>query len=136
MKTPPAVVVRGLADARAALAPGLPVTLLSVPGAALFAGCGWWQALAAATRAEHPGIAVCDILDCADAPGQALAALRIGQRGLVLEPCSGRTDVEQAALGCGAILLPRRPPALDLARRAAPAILVAWLAGDSPAPLL
>src|SRR5689334_18677107 len=41
----PAVVIHGLADARTVLAAGSPVTFLSAPGAALFAGCGWWRAL-------------------------------------------------------------------------------------------
>jgi hypothetical protein len=46
----PAVIVHGLSDARAALRPGWPVTLLSAPGAALFAGCLWWRELVAAAR--------------------------------------------------------------------------------------
>ena len=41
----PAVIVHGLGDARLALSVGLTVTLLSAPGAALYAGCGWWRAL-------------------------------------------------------------------------------------------
>lgn len=128
------MVVRGLAEARAALAPGRPVTLLSAPGAALFAGCGWWRALVAAARAEHPSAVMADILDCADAPGRALAALRAGQRLIVLEPCPARADAEDAALQCGALLLAARPPALDLARN--PAALAAWLADDSQALIL
>ena len=53
---PPAVIVHGLDDARAALAPGRPVTLLSAPGAALYAGCGWWRALVRLAQAEQgPG---------------------------------------------------------------------------------
>ena len=79
----PVVVVHGLADARAVLAAGRPVTLLSASGAALFAGCGWWRALVGRARAEFPAVAVDDILDCADAPGLALGAFRIGQRCIV-----------------------------------------------------
>ena len=80
----PAVIVHGLADARLALSAGLPVTLLSAPGAGLYAGCGWWRALIARVRAEAPDLPVADILDCADATGYALAALRIGVTRLIL----------------------------------------------------
>ena len=78
MELYPATIVHGLGDALAALAPGRPVTLLSAPGAALHAGCGWWRSVVAAARARHPDVPCIDILDCADATGQALAALRIG----------------------------------------------------------
>ena len=67
------------AQARLALAPGLPVTLLSAEGAALYMGVGWWQALVGAARASYPATPCADILDCADSPGRAMAALRMGQ---------------------------------------------------------
>src|ERR1700744_4460306 len=82
----PAVIVHGLADARAAVAPGRPVTLLSAPGAALFAGCLWWRQLVVAARADSPATAVLDILDCADASGLAISALRSDVHHLVLWP--------------------------------------------------
>src|SRR6185295_16407063 len=82
----PAVTIHGLDHARAALAPGRGVVLLSAPGAALYAGCGWWRALVAAARAEFPATPMADLLDCADAPGRAMEALRIGLRGIVLDP--------------------------------------------------
>ncbi|MGH7040587.1 MAG: hypothetical protein ACREFY_00455, partial [Acetobacteraceae bacterium] len=95
----PAVIVHGLDDARAALAPRRPVTLLSAPGAALYAGCGWWRALVRLAGAERPagdtpgggtpgGDHIVDILDCADAAGAAFAALRLGQCWLVLAPAA------------------------------------------------
>jgi hypothetical protein len=124
---PPAVVVHGLDDAHSALRPGLPVTLLSARGAALFAGCGWWRALMAAAEAPI------DILDCADAPGHAMAALRIGQQNLVLDPaCPAFAAVTAAAGSLGARVLPGRPPALDLADPGAERRLLAWLQGDKP----
>jgi hypothetical protein len=126
---PPAVVVHGLRHARAALAPGLPVTLLSARGAALYAGCGWWRALMQAAGAEI------DIIDCADAPGQAMAALRIGQRRIVLDPGPAFPAVSAAAAACGAVVLPERPHALDLAIPGAERRLVAWLKGDKPGSL-
>src|SRR5438309_2348159 len=83
----PAVIVHGLADSKAALALGLPVTLLSAPGAALYAGCLWWREVIAAARAGSPQHqAVTDILDCADAAGAAMGALRSGVSRLVLWP--------------------------------------------------
>jgi len=126
MNFPPAVVVHGLRDARAALAPGLPVTLLSARGAAAYAGCGWWRALMQAA-----GAAI-DILDCAGAPGYAMAALRIGQRCVILDPGPAFAAVSAAASLLGAVVLDARPAALDLADRGAERRLRAWLEGDNP----
>ncbi len=132
----PAVVVHGLVDARAALEPGRPVTLLSGLGAALYAGCGWWRALIARARGEFPAVPLDDVLDCADAAGYALAAFRIGQRMIVLSPDTpGWPAVVAIGAGRGAVVLPARPPALDLAARNAMRQLPAWLAGDNAAPL-
>ncbi len=126
MKRPPAVVVHGLPHLRAATAPGRPVTLLSGPGAAIYAGCGWWRALMALGAGINP-----DILDCADAPGRVMEALRVGCRLLVLHravPAWGLVASRAAVVG--AEVLAERPPALDLARRGAERRLEAWLEGD------
>ena len=102
----------------AALAPSLPVTLLSAPGAGLAGGCGWWQALIRAARAAHPGTPCVDILDCADAPGMAMAALRLQQAVLVLHPASPAfAAVCEVARLQAAIVLPTAPESLDLARK-------------------
>jgi hypothetical protein len=112
----PAVVVHSLADARLLLAHGAPVTLLSGEAAALYAGCGWWRALTAAARAEFPAVPIADLLDCGDASGQALAAVRIGLRHLILTPdAPGRAKVAAIVAGLDGVLLAERPPALDLA---------------------
>jgi len=120
---PPAVVIHGLADARLALSRQRPVTLLSAPGAALYAGCLWWQALVAAAGTDNPAF-----LDCADAPGRAVEALRLGLRGIILncEPglFAAVTGIAQAQ---GATVLMAPPPALDLASRGAERKLDAWL---------
>ena len=127
MTPPPAVVVHGLPHLLAATAPGRPVTLLSGPGAAIYAGCGWWRALMALGPAGNP-----DILDCADAPGRAMEALRAGCRLLVLDPAVPAWPlVASRAAAAGAHLLAERPAALDLARRGAERRLLAWLEGDS-----
>jgi hypothetical protein len=126
----PAVMIHGLADARIALAPGLPVTLVSAPGAALYAGAGWWTALLAAVRAEHSGRAFEDILDCGDAPGRAAEALRAGQRHLVLHaaPPGSYERVRLMAVELGAVLRPTMPEALDLSQPGARRRLAGWLA--------
>ncbi len=136
MEWPPAVVVHGWGDACAALAPGRPVTLLSGRGAAVYGGVGWWRAMLAASRAGHPATPCRDILDCADAPGAAMAALRRGQPALVLDAaCPAFAAVTGAASECGAVILAARPVALDLAeldlnRPGASHRLRAWLAAD------
>ena len=130
MLLPPAVIVHGLPDASAALRPGRPVTLLSARGAALYAGVLWWRELIAAARAGHPATPVFDVLDCADAPGQAMAALRGGQRLLVLDAASPAfTAVSGAAAALGARVLGEAPPALDLMERHAIRRLSNWLVG-------
>jgi hypothetical protein len=126
MKRPPAVVVHGLAQARLALAPGLEVTLLSGRGAAIYAGCGWWRALVVASGTGGP-----DILDCADAPGRAMEALRAGCRLIVLDPAVPAFALVTArAAAIGALVLPARPPALNLGEPGALRRLDAWLAGS------
>ena len=130
----PAVIVHGLADARAALAHGLPVTLLSAPGAATFAGCLWWRELISVARESFPETQVTDILDCADASGMALGAIRSGVCRLVLWPeAPGHDAVATIAERHGGFVLTQAPPALDLGQRNAVRRLRAWLLGPDPA---
>jgi len=123
MFLPPAVIIHGLEDARLALSHRRPVTLLSAPAAALYAGCLWWFALLAAAQTPYPAL-----LDCADAPGRAVEALKMGLHGIVLD-CSPALFAQIAELAGmqGAVLLPAAPPALDLAKRGADRELAAWL---------
>ncbi len=124
---PPAVVVHGLAQARAALAPGMPVLLLSGPGAAGYAGAGWWRAMVdLALQGRHEP----DALDCSDQAGRALEALAVGCRIVVLLPCPAFAAVVERA--AGALVLPARPPALDLGEPAAARRLMGWLSGTAP----
>jgi hypothetical protein len=126
----PAVIVHGVADAKAALAPGLPVTLLSAPGAAAFAGCLWWRHIVAAARTDYPDTRTTDILDCADASGMAMGALRSDVCRLVLWPSApGWDGVAAIAVRQGGFVIPRAPAALDLAQRNASRRLDAWLRG-------
>jgi hypothetical protein len=137
---PPAVTVHGLPGAAAALAAAGPggVLLLSAPGAGGFAGAAWFLAMVRAAAARHPGVPHQAALDCADAAGTALSALRDGARIIVLDgACPAFEAVAAAAEDAGACLLPSRPPALDLAgidlaRRDDLAKLRAWLAMEAP----
>jgi hypothetical protein len=124
----PAVTVHGMDDALAALCLGAPVTLLSAPGAASVGGCLWWRALVEGATAAWPDTPCDDILDCGDAPGWAMAALRIGQRALVLNPaCPAFPALAGAAGTIGARVLAARPVSLDLAHPRARARLEGWL---------
>jgi len=133
--TPPqdahTIVVHGLHHAVAALRPGIAVTLLSADGAGVFAGSGWWRALIDAAMAVHPDTPCSDILDCGDAPGAAMAALRLGQRRLILSAdCPAFAAVSAAAVACGAEVMAVRPAALDLAQPGAEGFLKAYLAQE------
>ncbi len=129
----PAVIVHGLTDARAALTPGLPVTLLSAPGAVMFAGCLWWRQLVAAARSEYPCTEAGDILDCADASGLAMSALRSGVHHLVLWPeAPVWAAVAAVAVGQGGFVLSRAPVALDLGHHNAIRRLDTWLRQATP----
>lgn len=98
--------VQGATDVDRACAPGEPIVLLSAPGAALFAGVGFWRALVEQAFARYGPLIAADVLDCADAPGLALAALRLGQKALVLDPaCPGFATVAAIAAGMNATLL-------------------------------
>ena len=85
---PPAIIIQGIDDLRAALEAASSLnralTVLSIPGAAGSAGAPWFHALIQAGSAEFPNVPLTGVLDCADQPGFALAALRTGCRDLLL----------------------------------------------------
>jgi hypothetical protein len=118
----PCVIIHGFTHARAVLAVGLPVTLLSSPCASCFAGCLWWRELLAAAEFSGPSL-----LDCADAPGRAWEALQLGLPGVVLAPCPAWDRVAEFASTRGALLLDAPPPALDMAESGAERRLRSWL---------
>ena len=76
------IIIHSLDHVRAALAAaaaqGVPVTIASAVGAAGYAGPLWFKAAIDLARAEHPAVDATAILDCGDAPGMVLAALRAG----------------------------------------------------------
>ncbi len=120
----PSVVAHTPGQARAALEAAEPrrgVVLLSAPGAAGNMGAAWFLALVAQARdaAERatPLPPHWAALDCGNAPGFALSALRAGARLLVLDPAAPAFPaVSAAAEELGAELWTERPPALDLGR--------------------
>ena len=130
-----AVIVHDRAHALAALAAareaGVPVTLLSAPGAAASLGAAVFQAMIADARAGYTDVAAAAVLDCGAHPGLALAALRQGVEAVVFDgPGATAAKIADIAGRSGATLYRRPPPALDLAEADEPlAACRAWLAG-------
>lgn len=134
-KTPsgPAVVVHSLDNARQALEAAAeldkPITLVSAPGAAGYAGAAWFRKVVALAAAERPGASYRAVLDCADQPGLVLAALR---QGISVVRFTGKravvTKLSAIADGYGAEIVTGRLEALDLRGQAdARAACRAWL---------
>ncbi len=121
-----AIMVHELAHAVAALAAakrhGAPVLIVSAPGAVRSGGAGWWRELVAQARAKVPGTDAESLLDCADEPGMALAAIREGVEAVAL---SGDEDmlrrVGDIARQSGVTLCGPVEADLDLAHSANPA---------------
>jgi hypothetical protein len=114
-----AIIVHELADAEAALAAaqaaGVPVILLSAPGAAAYAGIGWFAALVREAGRRQPDSQYRAMLDCGDRADLAQAAFREGEGDVVF---TGRKIVadklKEIALRSKARLHRRAPDALDL----------------------
>lgn len=105
-------IVGSLAEARAVLsgAADRPVVLVSPPGAASYLGVGFFRALVDEARAEFPGAEIEAVMDCGDAPGFALSALRMGFAAIVLRgEARARARVGAIARAAGARLLKRAP---------------------------
>jgi hypothetical protein len=126
--------VHDLAQGRAAFAVAaeldVPVTIMSAPGAALSLGVGYFAALIATLRREYPAVAATAVLDCGDAPGLALAALRHGIEGVrVKAPRAALARIADIAAQSGGALVTGRVRTLDLAGvEDAPSACRAWLA--------
>ncbi|CAO3374048.1 class II fructose-bisphosphate aldolase [Azospirillum argentinense] len=111
--------IHSLTDAEAACAAaadlGVPLLLVSAPGAAASAGAGWFAAVVRHAAARHPSVAIAAVLDGADRPGDALAALASGIEAVLF---TGRADVAERLADIagqrGARLLTALPVALDL----------------------
>lgn len=130
----PVFQVHGIDDARAALRAaaelGRGVTLVSAPGGAAQGGAAWFKALADLGRDEFPGVTQSWLLDCGDAPGLVLAALRAGVANIVF---TGDQDLSEKlrviAAVHGATIHGALPQALDLRQARDPlATARMWLA--------
>jgi hypothetical protein len=114
------VMVNGADDARraatAAQALGVPLMLVSAPGAGGFAGCGWFAALVRATQGAFPQLCVTWALDCGDRAGDAMEALAAGCCPVVIftggDAAAAR--LRSVAAARGATLRQDRPDALIL----------------------
>jgi hypothetical protein len=130
---PPAVLVRHLEDAiaslQAARAMRRPVTLLSPDEAALWLGPGWLVAIAKEAAKAEPGAKCRTLLDCADRPDLAQAALRQGTDAIIFTGAPKvAAKLADIAAAYGAVFLRKRPAALELARTRSPAdALRQWL---------
>jgi len=128
---PPAIIFhsldQALAAATAAEALALPLVLRSAPGAAGYAGVGWFVGLATILAEKHPGLQTTLILDCADEAGTAMGALRRGIRHLRF---TGPIEMAAKLASMGAILHTETRPALDLLAQVDPeASCRDWLTG-------
>ena len=116
----PAVMIHELAHAVAALEAahryGTPVTLVSAPGAVRTGGAGWWRELIEQARGQVPDADSRSLLDCANEPGMALAAIREGVEAVTI---TGNADmlrrVGDIARQSGVALHTPAPADLDLA---------------------
>jgi len=134
-KAPPrAVIVHSLDHARLALAAARaankPIVLRSAPGAASYAGAGWFAAMIARAAREFSGVAFTASLDCGADPGHAMAALREGVPLVRLAATKRvRAKIASMAKKSGAALDEDEEAALDLLNAADPAgALRDWLA--------
>ena len=133
---PPAVLVRHLEDAIAAFevarAVKRSVTLLSPDEAALWLGPGWLAAVAKEAARAVPGAKCRTLLDCADRPDLAQAALRQGTDAILFTGSPKiAAKLADIAAAYRAVLLRKRPPALELAGTRSPAdALRHWLGGN------
>lgn len=107
MPAPPTVIIHNLAHARAAFAAaagaGVAIRVMSAPGAAAFAGAGWFREVIAAARAEYPRARVEAVLDCGAESGLALGAMRCGVEAIRLKAAPGvrgRIAAIAQASGC------------------------------------
>lgn len=113
------VVIHSLEHARAAMAAAaeleMQLILFSAEGAAGNAGPAWFRNVVDIARAEYPGVEVTAVLDCGDAPGYALAALRAGCPAIHFAGSRPvKAKIRAIAKSIGAALHERRGLMLDL----------------------
>jgi hypothetical protein len=113
-----AIKVHGLGDALKAAAVaqelGVPVTLISAPDAAASMGPGWFSAITKCLGDTYPELELEAVLDCGDAVGFALAALRRGVKAIVFSGGTSTTKkLEDIAHAYNARIMKRPKQILD-----------------------
>jgi len=130
-----AVIIHELAHAHAALAAaadlGVPVELWSAPGAAAYAGGGWFDAVLRAAGNQTPAAVFIGVLDCDDRADLVQAALRHGLTHVCFRGSKAvAARLADIAHQYGATLHRKRPRALDLCAGAdGDTACRAWLGG-------
>tara|TARA_Y100000588_G_scaffold218359_1_gene232206 strand:+ start:62 stop:532 length:471 start_codon:yes stop_codon:yes gene_type:complete len=113
-----AVTIISLAQAETALsvaeALDVGITLLSAPNATASAGPGWFEAVVRLATVNFPHVQCDAVLDCGDAPGNALAALRHGVK-IIRYNGARQAAIVEIAESYGAQILQVRPESLNLA---------------------
>jgi hypothetical protein len=126
-------VVHSLSQAKAAVSAAaernLAVTLLSAPGAAAFAGAGWFAALIRAARESQPQVEISGILDCGPRADLVQAAFREKLKHVIFTGDARQVrPLRDIARQWQAEILRRRPKACDLRHAVDPAVVCnAWL---------
>ncbi len=135
----PAIIIHNFAQAQVALAAAheanKPVALWSAPGAGCYAGAGWWRGLLDLLRQMQPDQdRYITVLDCSDAPGFVMAAIRAQVPGIYFRGLPDITQkLSEMATAQGLGLVKVRPAALDLAAPKNPYDLcLHYLRGDQP----
>lgn len=133
---PAAVIIHNLDQARCVLAAarrtGMPVRVVSAPGAGAYLGPALFKQIADKARAEEPDARATFCLDCGDEPGVAMGALRHGVEAVTLSAtCAVTSKVRDAAARVGADVVPQPAQALDMADRDCRRRLDAWLEGGT-----
>lgn len=94
---------------------GKPITLLTPPGGAGYAGAGFYRRLLDRGFSAHPDARFRCLLDCGSDAALALQALREGWTDIVFSgPAPASTKIENVATGLGARVHPQPPSAIDL----------------------
>lgn len=117
-----AIIVHSFAQACAALTAAVELsknlTLLSAPDAGLQSGPAWFLSLAQQARDSVSGterLEITVLLDCGDAPGIVLAALRHGLTDVCFTGSPETLGkLKEVAAQQGAVILTQRPAGLDL----------------------
>ena len=91
--------------------PVSPLIIRTPAGGAFTLGPNWLAAVGHTIQAAYPALPVTLVLDCADETGRALGGLRMGLTDIVLDAPDNVLDKLRQM---GAIVWPRRGPALDL----------------------